>query len=190
MSILTESQRTVNEADDQGCPETCSRRYTQLSRVLGLIDQLAAASRFETTSEISYQYNDRHGTDWHWRTIFRDLTFLEESGLVDCVVRQDFDTPTKTLVWRLNLERSERAEEAAIAVLDGPERVPAQVKGSKLWSVYLADTQTGEFYCVWTELTKSEVLLRWKKWRERKTQCVMVAWPGWLPAPDYLIRSL
>lgn len=52
-----------------------------------------------------------------------------------------------------------------------------------LWTVHIADTQTNEVYEVWTRLTKREVLSRWRLWSERKTECVLIAWPQWLPQP-------
>lgn len=55
-------------------------------------------------------------------------------------------------------------------------------ESSALWSVHLADARTGDIECVWNGLTKREVLLRWKLWSERQTQCVLVAWPEWMPA--------
>lgn len=50
-----------------------------------------------------------------------------------------------------------------------------------LWSVHLADVETGKVECVWTGLTKREVLLRWRLWKEGRTNCVLVAWPEWMP---------
>lgn len=184
MSILTKESRVVNTEADQGCPDTCYRRYEQLRRVMGLVDLLAPAMRPQSTHEIQHAYNDRFGTTWHWRTIRRDLAFLEESGLVDMELRHDFaDSRTATACWKLNLQRSETAQETAMAVVDSHAAL-AMIPADELqtgWDVFIIDTQTGEVWQVWTGLTKAEVLSRWKLWKERKTQCVLVAWPQWLP---------
>lgn len=64
------------------------------------------------------------------------------------------------------------------AVITRVRRAPTQ---PLLWTVHLAHAQTREVVMLWEGLTKAEVLSRWKLWRERKTHCVLVAWPQWLP---------
>ncbi len=198
MSIVTERRPLVNETIDQACPSTCQRRYEQLRRVLGIVDLLAPAIRYQTTQEVQHAYNERHGTTWHWRTVQRDLEFLQEAGLVEQELRQEFgDNRTATRFWKLNMTRSENAQEAAIAVLDGDcdsehELFPGAAtvatsdpgKGKRLWTVHMAHTQTGQVIELWTGLTKREVFRRLKLWDERKTKSVLIPVPEWLPMPS------
>ena len=59
-----------------------------------------------------------------------------------------------------------------------------------LWSVHLADAQTGELECVWSGLTKREVLMRWRLWKEQQTDCALIAWPEWMPPLQMSLPSV
>ena len=58
-----------------------------------------------------------------------------------------------------------------------------------LWSVHIANFETGESEVLWKGLTKHEALLRWRLWRERRTDCVLLPWPEWV-APLRLVVEL
>lgn len=49
------------------------------------------------------------------------------------------------------------------------------------WSLHLANLETGEFSRIRRGLTKREALLRLRYWKVRKTNCVVIAWPEWVP---------
>ncbi len=190
MSILADRDMLVNESLDQGCPTNCPRRYEQLRRVLGLIDLLAAAVRHQTTHEIQHAYNELHGETWHWRTFERDLLFLEESGLVDMDQRQDFgDRRTSTRVWKLNLSRSENAQEVAIALLDDEETEVFLPSGERdSFNVLIRDCETGDCWQVWQDLPFDEVTNRMELWRYNVTNCVLIPWHSDLPVPEGIIN--
>ena len=56
-------------------------------------------------------------------------------------------------------------------------RIRATGGQPRLWTVHLVDADTGEIRLLWDRLTKAEVLARWRRWRERRTRCVLLAWP-------------
>ena len=60
-------------------------------------------------------------------------------------------------------------------------RVRRPTRVTYTWSVTLVNAETGSIRKVWRGLSKREVLLRWARWRERKTHSTLVAWPEWMP---------
>lgn len=56
------------------------------------------------------------------------------------------------------------------------------------WDVYVID-QEGARELAWSGLTKREVIERWKRWRPRRTGCVLVAYPDWWPVDSELSNA-
>lgn len=52
-------------------------------------------------------------------------------------------------------------------------------KRRREWKVYLADLVEGTCEVLWSGMTKQEVMMRMRLWKERKTECVLLAWPDW-----------
>ena len=181
MLSLQRQVRDVNATVDQSCPleRDCQSRYGQLRRVLALIDLMAPLRRAHSTHELHGLLNEKTGSQWHFRTVTRDLVMLADQGLVDRETRADFaPCSTRTAMWKLNLQPSEPAQEAAIKVLDA-EHDP---NGSQ-WNCILHNCETGDCKVVCRGLTKYEALLRVRYWKVRKTNCVLVPWPEWIPVP-------
>ena len=89
-------------------------------------------------------------------------------------------------MWKLNLRSSEPAQEAAIKVLDGSSEHATATPPTKTWSVHIVNLVTNESEVLWTGLTKKGVLMRMKLWRERRTDCILLPFPNFLPPPDFL----
>lgn len=45
------------------------------------------------------------------------------------------------------------------------------------WIVQLYDVKNNELLEAWSGLSKQEVLMRWKLWREQDTESVLIPWP-------------
>jgi hypothetical protein len=71
-----------------------------------------------------------------------------------------------------------------LAIASGRRAIIRRKRTAGLWTVHIADTKSGEVTVLWKGLTKREAMLRWKLWKERRTECVLVAWPEWLPQPS------
>ncbi len=47
------------------------------------------------------------------------------------------------------------------------------------WRVYVIDGSTRTKSLLWTDLSKREVLLRWKLWDETGSRAILIAEPNW-----------
>ena len=68
-----------------------------------------------------------------------------------------------------------------LAKATGRRAIVTRRHRDRLWNVRIVDTQTGEVWQVLRDLEKHEAVRHLRNWRERKTECVMVVWPQWLP---------
>lgn len=120
MQSIIEAQLCVNEDTDLPCPSSYQRRYTQLSRILQLIDVMAAYTRFHSSLEIQAELNDRFGTSWTYKTVRRDLQFLFDFGLLERQFKAEhFDGRKSVPIWRLNMKASETLQESAFSFIEG-----------------------------------------------------------------------
>lgn len=117
MIRLLDDDSEVNDPFDQPCPSDRVRRYNQIRRILTMVDILAPLRLFHSTRELHRMINDRMGSEWHLRTVARDLEALEEMGLVDCQFKREL-SGTKAACWKLRPLHSEPLQHAAILALD------------------------------------------------------------------------
>lgn len=47
------------------------------------------------------------------------------------------------------------------------------------WKVYVVDGDSRRKSLLWTDLSKREVLLRWKLWDESGSRAILIAEPNW-----------
>lgn len=102
-----------------------------------------------------------------------ELTYTDQNGQMKRKIVSGFDT-AKALAKELAMASCRRA------VI---RRCPPSN-----WRVYCVH-RDGTVDAAWNNLTKREVLDRWKLWRERKTGCVLVAWPDWIDTTIAIIAT-
>ena len=56
----------------------------------------------------------------------------------------------------------------------------------KSWMIYTADMQTGRVKVAMQSLTKDFAIMLVRQWNELQTDCVLIAWPEWMP--DFTIE--
>lgn len=55
------------------------------------------------------------------------------------------------------------------------------IGASSKWSVYLVDLEAEEMRAIRSGLSKREAVLLVQYFRVRKTGCVLIPWPEWVP---------
>lgn len=65
-----------------------------------------------------------------------------------------------------------------LAMSSGRRAILTRVRPQS-WKVYVVDGDTRRKSLLWTDLSKREVLMRWRLWDEKGTRAILIAEPNW-----------
>lgn len=94
------------------------RRYAQLERILLVIELLAPLRCGATLKELAADVNDELGTDYHVRTIRRDVEALATLGMIECTEGGIRGRVSARFRWRDRSIRAVVTRHAAVRVTE------------------------------------------------------------------------